>query len=209
MKNWIPLMLLLCLLSGCAGAPRSDPAPPAAPQPAVQEEAGGLRAALLEEAARPLSEEEILDAYDQAVTVYGWFDLAPLPNDGRISVVDGTVYRHVDMHDIQTLEDLRTCLRSVFSQELTERLLSAGGEIPRYREIDGALYVTGERRSPDPGKGEADIQVERTGDASYSVNVAVDLMDEDGESITGLECWAFPYVFEEDRWVFTDFRLVY
>ena len=46
-------------------------------------------------------------------------------------------------------------------------------------------------------------------DASYSVNVVVDLLGEDGQTVVGLESWSFPYVFLDDRWVFTDFRLVY
>ena len=50
---------------------------------------------------------------------------------------------------------------------------------------------------------------EETGPGRYSVKVTASLLGEDGVTVTGLECWSFPYVFEEDRWVFTDFQLVY
>ena len=50
---------------------------------------------------------------------------------------------------------------------------------------------------------------ERLEDGLYFINVTVDLLGEDRETVVGLESWSFPYAFVEDRWVFTDFRLVY
>ena len=41
------------------------------------------------------------------------------------------------------------------------------------------------------------------------MDVTVDLLDENEETVTGVECYAFPYEFVEDHWVFTDFRMVY
>lgn len=67
----------------------------------------------------------------------------------------------------------------------------------------------GQRRSRDAWKGAVSAQTEQTGETSYSVNVTVELLDDDGLTVTGLECWAFPYTFEGGRWVFTEFRLVY
>ena len=72
-----------------------------------------------------------------------------------------------------------------------------------------ALYVLPSGRERDPSKGPAVIQVEYTGETAYSVDVTVDLLDENGETVTGVECYAFPYEFVEDHWVFTDFRMVY
>ena len=80
---------------------------------------------------------------------------------------------------------------------------------PLYRDVDGVLYVLPSGRERDPSKGAAVIQVEHTGETAYSVDVTVDLLDENGETVTGVECYAFPYEFVEDHWVFTDFRMVY
>lgn len=162
----------------------------------------------MESEARPLSDEEILDAYSRAETLYAWFDLEPLPGAGPAVITDGALYRQVDREGIQTMEDLRTCLRTVFSQDLTERLLDTGGDVPLYRDIEGVLCVTGSGRDRLPGKGGVQSWVERSEEGDYTVSVTVDLLDEDG-SVTGLEYWSFPYEFEEDRWVFTEFRLVY
>ena len=45
--------------------------------------------ALLEREARPLTEEEILAAYDRAEEAYGWFYLATLPCGSEGRTVDG------------------------------------------------------------------------------------------------------------------------
>lgn len=201
------MALLLVLTMGCAAPAREASGRPAVPGPKPPE-GGGLRSSRVEAEARPLSDEEILDAYSRAETLYAWFDLEPLPSGGSNVIVDGVLYRQVDQEGVRTLEDLRTCLRAVFSQELTERLLATGGDVPRYRDVEGVLCVTGSGRDRLPGKGGVQSQVERTGEGSYAVSVAVDLLDEDG-AVVGLEYWSFPYEFEEDRWVFTDFRLVY
>lgn len=200
------LALFSACLTGCGASAGvfPDVSPPVPGRP----ETGGMQSSQVEAAPRPLSEEEILDAYKQAEEFYGWFDLEPLPSGGSTAVEDGILYRQVDAEDIKTLEDLRTCLRSVFSQELTEQLLDADSGALRYRDIEGALYVAGSGRDRAPGKGGVEIQVEQSEEGGYAVAVAVELLDEDG-AVTGMEHWTFPYAFVEDRWVFTDFRLVY
>ena len=51
--------------------------------------------------------------------------------------------------------------------------------------------------------------MERRDDGSYQVNVTVDLLDEEQLTVSGVECYSFPYRRENGRWVFTDFQLVY
>ena len=62
--------------------------------------------------------------------------------------------------------------------------------------------------SPTPEAAE-ETTPEQTGDTAFSVNVTVDLLDDREGAVTGMECWAFPYVLENGRWGFSDFRLVY
>lgn len=214
-KKTCLLLCLALLLAGCAGretaadGSAAETALPGAETAAAETRGGDMSAARVEAAARPLEEEEILAAYDRAVSIYGWFELSPLEDTGESVTVDGTVYRRVEYPGVESLDDLRTCLRSVFSEEVTERLLSDGGTAVRYQEIDGVLYVTGQGRSRDSGKGSSSVQTEQREDGVYSVNVAVELLDGDGATVSGLECWAFPYAFVNGRWVFTDFRLMY
>jgi len=210
MRRFIAVLLILTLL-GCAAPPEApDAGQPSAPAVhAGAPEPESMRASLVEAAARPLMDAEILAAYERAQRLYGWFDLEPLPSSDEDAVWERELYHRVDMEGIETLEDLRTCLRSVFSQELTARLLDGQTARIQYRDIDGVLYVSGSGRDRDAGKGQDYVEMEQLEETAYSVNVLVDLLGEDRETVVGLESWSFPYVFEEDRWVFTDFCLVY
>lgn len=174
----------------------------------LAQERGELSAARTQEESRPLTEEEVLSAYDRAVTVCGWFQLSTLPCGEEGLNVDGNVYYPVRSDGLETLEDLQIYLRGSFSQELAEQLLSTGGDAPLYREIDGALYVRPVSRSRDPLRGDVELRVEQTGDTAYTVNAAVELLDED-KTVSGVEYWSFPYELVDERWVFTRFQLVY
>lgn len=210
MRGIVTMLLLIMLLTGCA-APSEEAAPgaaaPAAPETALQAE--NMQASLVESASRPLLESEVLAAYERALRVYGWFDLTPLSSSDETVVLDYETYYRVNANGIEDLEDLQAYLRSVFSRELAERLLDGETARIRYREVDGALYVCGSRRDRDADVGGIRVETEQEDEASYSVNVLVDLLDVDGETVIGQESWSFPYTFIEDRWVFTDFRLVY
>ena len=75
--------------------------------------------------------------------------------------------------------------------------------------MEGELYVLPSSRDRDSTKG----QINRRGGAlwtgGYSVMVSVDLLDAGGTDVRGVQSYAFPYEFVEDRWVFTDFQMVY
>lgn len=210
MSRIIAALLPVLLLAGCAAPSREAPAPASsAPVSAPEAQVERMSSSMVESSSRPLPETEVLAAYELAQRVYGWFDLSPLPSSDESVSLDGGVYYRVDMEGIRSLEDLRTYLRGVFSQELTDRLLDGRTARIQYRNSGGILYVSGSAREMDPGKGQIWVETERVEDGLYFVNVMVDLLAEDGETVVGLESWSFPYVFQEDRWVFTDFRLVY
>lgn len=201
MRKIVILCLMLAAVWTCAaGCSDREEAP--------EKEQGELSAARTQEEARALTEEEVLSAYDRAVTVCGWFQLSTLPCGEEGLNVDGNVYYPVRTDGLETLEDLRIYLRGSFSQEVAEQLLSTGGDAPLYREIDGALYVRPVSRARDPLRGSVELRVEQTGDTAYQVNAAVELLDEDKE-VSGVEYWSFPYEWVDERWVFTQFQLVY
>ena len=170
---------------------------------------GGLSAVRLEGQARPLTDEEIQAAYFRAEEAYGWFSLETLPCGEKTQTIDGWLYYPVEYPGMENLADLRAYLRGLFSEELVDALLASGGAHPLYQDVDGALYVLPTSRERDESKGQADIQIKPYGQAGYSVIVEVDLLADGGSTVTGVESYAFPYEFLEDRWVFTDFHLIY
>lgn len=190
------------LLAGCAEAPARIPgdAAPAEPE-------STLSAAQLETAPRPPTEEEVLAAYRRAQEAWGWFCRDPLPDNGETLRRDGAVYRRVDSPGLETAGDLRAYLRGLFSTELTDSLLAAGDPAPLYRDIGGALYVSLEPWTGEDLRGGSQVGVVRVDDASFALEVSVELLDGQG-GVTGVECWSFPYAHVDGRWVFTDFQLV-
>lgn len=209
MRGMIATLLLVLLLSGCA-APSGEAASGSdSDVPRTAHRAENMRAAMVESASRPMLESEILAAYDRALRVYGWFELAPLSSTEETVRLDRAVYSRVNMDGVEDLEDLRVYLRSVFSQELTDRLLDGETARIQYREVNGVLYVSGTQRDRDAGVGGVRVEAEQLDETTYSVNVLVDLLGADGETVVEQASWSFPYAFVEDRWVFTDFCLVY
>ncbi len=216
------LVLAAVLLSGCGAAEQATA--PSAGSGSGNELAAVVSAAPAQSAAgsteimgagrtqgsnRDLTEEEILAAYDRAVTAYEWFDLNPLPCGGPVVLEDGIGFQRVEYAGFDTLDDLRTYLSSLFSEDVISRLLSEDAQTPRYRNIDGELYVHPGGREADPEKSSASAAVEQKEDGSYLINVTVDLLGNEQTTVAGVECYAFPYREVNGRWVFTDFQLVY
>ena len=204
MKKMLCLLAALgLLLSGCGHGP---------------EETGEVQRTLRETAVplsegaelpRPMTEDEVLAAYQRAVRTWAWFELEPMNHTGERRTVDGVSYWRVDPAEMVDMSALRSHLYRYFTEELAEELLATGGEHPLYREVEQQLYVTSGGREKDPLKGRQQVEVLCQSDTCYLVSVTVDLLDVDQATVVGLECWTFPYELVGDRWVFTDFRLVY
>ena len=214
-RRTVPLLLAFLLLTGCAGktatpgkadAPTEVQRASAAPEEAEYRGEAVFTASQTEAQARPMTEEDVLAAYERAEMVYAWFTGDTLPTGEESITLDGKIYRRVEYPGIENMEDLRTYLRGSFSQELTDRLLENGGGQPPYRDVEGVLYAGPVGRDQSGDRGELRMQVEQTGDTAYVINVTADLVDSVG-NVVGVECGTIPYERAEDRWVFTDFRI--
>lgn len=209
-EKWMCLLLAL-LLTGCAQSGREAPAAGGEAEKdalPVEEAAGQLTAVQTEGEARALTDEEVLNAYDRAVQAYGWFAQDPLPTASVEETLPDGVYQKVNDPGIPDAMALESYLRSLFSQEIVESLMAGQPDCSHYADVNGALYVRVGGRAKDPHVGRIQTQVEQTGDASYSVNVTAELLGDDLTTVTGMELGAFPYEYQEDRWVFTQFRLM-
>lgn len=216
-KNALPAALLaLLLLTGCGNGSAAAPvaassaaqsAQTAAPAPEVSGVVT-FQAVDVKNEVLPPTQEEVLSAYDRACTAFGWFQLNTLPCGSSSAMVGTAVYQRVDYPGIATLEQLRTYLRNLFSQAVIDRLMPPDAVLPQYRDIDGALYVLPSSRQPDPAKGDAEVEVEQTAPNTWTVNVAVELLADGQETVSGEEYYSFPYQCVDGRWVFTNFKLV-
>jgi len=152
------------------------------------------------------AEAEILAAYAHAAAAYGWFALRPLPCSGGPVSLDGTTYYRVDYAGIETMDDLQTYLRGLFSEDLVQSLLTQTP--PPYRENEGRLCAMPFDHSGELRQGNASLSVERISGTRYLVDVAQEMLGEDRKSVAGMEYDAFPYEYLNGQWVFTAFHLV-
>lgn len=151
------LLGLLCVLFLCGCGADGTTSEMTDEAPVLQEETdtvqfgeeGALAAEQVGDASRQLVDEEILNAYQRAEKICGWFELTPLPAGAESQSVDGRTYWKVDYPGVETMSDLRAYLQSVFSPELTERLLATGGDTAPVSGV-GRRAVRHRRR---PGSG--------------------------------------------------------
>ena len=182
--------------------PTPTPEPTATPEPSV------------EPSATPIvydgpNDEEVLSAYRAAVEAFWWFQVEPLPFDETDSrEVDGVTYYRVDYPGIDSTVTLRGYLKSLFSDDLVEKLLPYDGT--QYVDIDGTLYVQDGGRGTDITRGAETAQVLRDGDPNRcTVRVTVEVLDpEQGGAVVDTLTFDFPYEKVGEKWIFTDFSLV-
>ena len=124
--------------------------------------------------------------------------------------MNGYVYNRATHDVIKTMDDLKSYLQTMFTDEIVEGLLAGDGSgIQLYRDIDGALYTIPAGRGSDIMKGDETYEIIREGDKKVIYQVTVEIYDDPfEETVAGTEQYDFPLEYINGRWVFTDFELV-
>lgn len=205
MKKILPLLLVLCLLSGCSNASIAKIGGADAPEETET-------AAVTIEAP---DEEAVRNAFEKAKEVYGWFDLCSMDTDfsDKYTVGDWEYHRVVN-DEVPTYDALRTLVYNLFDTATGDRLLDEDNEHPPYIDVDGVLYGLDGARGSDITKGDATMTVEYLNSTTIVCHVEVELIDfdedaEDYVKVVGSEQHDYHYQLVGNRWVFTDFSLYY
>lgn len=182
--------------------PTPEPAPTQPPEPSSEPTP---EPEPTETPTRP-DDEIVLQAYHEAAEAYSWFDMTTLPVESDNGVI-GPGYYPVSDERFPTLEALRGYLKSLFSDEIVDRLLPIDGE--HYRDVDGRLCAIDTMRGSDENTGEiieTVIWPEDGSDSLCAVHVEVELIWEDENYPEGKRTYDFPYQKVGDKWVFTYFK---
>ncbi|MEG2119222.1 MAG: hypothetical protein RRY53_02605 [Pseudoflavonifractor sp.] len=145
--------------------------------------------------------------YRRAEEAYAWFTAITMPlSAADTKVYNGATYQRVDYPGIASLADLRYYLKDLFSDEIVDELLPAGQT--HYMDFDGVLY------SFDAGRGaqvvQAAYQVLPVNEARLIYRVEADYYTVGEPPVfDGHKTFDFPYERVGDKWVFTDFNLVW
>lgn len=179
--------------------------------------AGGTSSAsaLHEEAASPeLTEADVLAAYERAAEVYDWFDLCSLPTAGEPVDEDGKPYdpkqeglsyRPAAYEGLNTYADLDVCVRSCFTQQLSDELMGGGAG---YRDIGGQLYAADAARGSNLYLLGKAVRAEQTDTDRWTVTVTfyIDSYELEYPSATvGYSQKTLDYIKTPDGWRFSTF----
>ncbi|MEA4956049.1 MAG: hypothetical protein VB096_11170 [Pseudoflavonifractor sp.] len=161
------------------------------------------------------SDEEILRVYRKATEAYSWFagygdsGLALDSEDTQVRAY--LTYFRVTAPELNSVNDLRAYLKTMFSDEVVDGLLAP--EQDHFLDIEGGLYALPAGRGADPAKGGITTAVlwpEGESPKSCTVQTTVELLDpNNGYVVTGEQVYNFPYAQVGDKWVFTQFEAIF
>ncbi len=153
------------------------------------------------------TDQEIIQAFQQANTVYEWFDHHPLQTDGKNKQDTGyMIYYTVADKQFPTMMALKSKVHEVFTDALASFIIS---DSRLYREFDGKLYVAPGARPQDPKKGTSSIDIKRVSPTEIDLNVSTPIMEDPVHGKTNVvetRKATFPYVKTAKGWRFSYFE---
>lgn len=161
------------------------------------------------------SDEEILRVYRKATEAFSWF--AGYGDSGLALDLEDTqvraylTYFRVTAPELNSVNDLRAYLKTMFSDEVVDGLLKPGQD--HFLDIGSGLYALSAGRGADPTKGGITTAVlwpEEENPKSCTVQTTVEVLDpNNGYAVTGQQVYSFPYAQVGDKWVFTQFESIF
>lgn len=156
---------------------------------------------------RILNETEFYSLFEKASEAWGWFYVwtMPLKVDADLSLVEieteSGICFEVDYDGIESLEDLKNYLKTIFSDEKVEGMLKSG----RYFDVDGKLCAIDLARGTNHSYGKiVEVNKNIINENQIEYTVSVEKLDYNYE-LEGYE--EFTFVTEKSGyfWVFSEF----
>lgn len=195
--------------------PRPTPAPTPTPEPTP--EVIATPEPLPPEPER-ISDEEVLAAYREAEEAYSWFagynDAGLMLDMEDVEIRSDLTYYRVTRPGLTAMDELRGYLKSLFSDEIVDPLLTGDPGAPHFVETESGLYALPAGRGSDITKGAVTLEVQWPQGESFLcvVRARVDLLEPNGEGVmvpAGEGSYEFPYQKVGDKWIFTHFESIF
>jgi hypothetical protein len=155
-----------------------------------------------------LTDAEIKAMYRKARQAYDWFAVGTMSTGGSDSKeVDGHYYWKVKHAEIASMADLTAYLNSIFTEDITTRLLGNSN----YRDLDGALYAIPADGGGDRSKGAEAHEITKVSNTEIAYRVSVNILEflqeemEYGDKVVGTEVHNFRLIFKNGKWRFSSF----
>ena len=149
--------------------------------------------------------DEVMKAYNHAVTVYEWFEHDPLPTDGKQRLDSGyMLYYSVSDPKIQTMADLKKAVHDTFTDSLSSFIIS---ENKMYRQSEKQLYVAPTPKRKDPKKGTSTLTIKKINKDKFVVTAETPIYtDSSHKTLAKTQTVEFPYVRTAKGWRFSYFE---
>lgn len=158
---------------------------------------------------KSISNEEVIDLYEQAKEMYSWFAVE-FPYESLDYENKKGYYIPVKDNRFSTLNELKKCLQRIFTDDIVEYLINKQVENKLFLEIEGKLYVSEYHGGGDITVGKQIISsIVHKDNNTIDVVVLVErlnlknIMEKIGE-----EEYKFTLVYDDSKWKFSDFYLV-
>ena len=167
-----------------------------------------ISASCAKTAGTEMTDDEVVDLYNKAKEVYGWFDLTTIPFDTEKYIeADGERYFEVTEPGIASKKALADYLNEFFADDITEGLMAMSSD--RYVEHEGKLYVLPADRGTDIFKGAESYEVVRVSEKQIKLAVTVEIYGDPAQrNVIGYKQYDFFLEFSDGRWRFTNFEMV-
>ncbi|MCF0139147.1 MAG: hypothetical protein HUJ81_03465 [Acidaminococcus fermentans] len=153
------------------------------------------------------TDQEVIQAFQEANTVYEWFEHHPLKTDGKEEKDTGyMIYYTVADKNYPNMMALKTRVNECFTEALAGFIIS---DSRMYREFDGKLYVAPSAKALDPRKGTSTINIVRESPTRINLEVSTPIMEDPVHGKTNVvetRKTIFPYVKTLKGWRFSYFE---
>ena len=120
-----------------------------------------------------ISDEEVLEIYNQALKIFYWFQVGTMsPNTDLSVVIDNQTYYEI-AGEVTTYQELIDLMKTVLDDAIVEQLLSTNV----YIDYNGKLYGLWGDRGTDAFKGQETFEIVRKGNHRIICKVEVEILD--------------------------------
>ena len=150
-----------------------------------------------------LSDEEVLEIYNDAVKVFYWFQVGTMNSSFADSVVvDNQTYFKIE-DEVGSYQELVDFMGMVLDDKLVDQLLNT----KVYIEHNGMLYGLFGDRGTDQFKGKETFEIVREDKLNIICRINVEVLDADGKVIDNeVHDFHLKY-FDDHKWRFESFYL--
>ncbi len=151
------------------------------------------------------------EKYAAAKQAFFWFNVSGMPpadatvDYNNIKEIDGQYYYKVGHETIKSTADLESYLKSLFSQDISQKLLEENKD--NYIDINGELWAMDLTRGTNITVGKATFTISQKNDTKVVYTADVEELNPETLAVVGTNSYDYIYEKTADGWRWTEFSI--